>query len=303
MKNNLTSENIQEQFQFSLTNLNQNEISYILNRNYINTSSIPYLHATVSAKFALPISGTSKKVPFFLLLYVASGTGSFLCSTLERPIEKDTLILLPPDTPFTFHTTSKVFEVNLFYFSGEPLTYYYQELNRHSEVIYLIKNKCNEFIRLSVIQMRNLLEDNILNSDIQIFKYFSDIVADMLFSRNSGVNLSDFPTHVQKLKHILDHEYTQLHTLDTLAERLNINKYRLCRDFSNALNISPVQYLNKVRMSAASMLLEETDLLIHEVGEQVGIENTTHFINLFKRATGFTPLQFREYRTHSLLYT
>lgn len=41
-------------------------------------------------------------------------------------------------------------------------------------------------------------------------------------------------------------------------------------------------------------LLESTNLRIHEVGSAVGIDNTTHFINLFKSLTGLTPQAYRD---------
>ena len=45
-------------------------------------------------------------------------------------------------------------------------------------------------------------------------------------------------------------------------------------------------------------LLRTTTLTIREVSAAVGIENTTHFINLFKKDAGITPLQFRQSSLH-----
>ena len=48
-----------------------------------------------------------------------------------------------------------------------------------------------------------------------------------------------------------------------------------------------------VKLPEAEHLLNDTDLKVHEVAERVGIENTTHFINLFKRKHKMTPAAYR----------
>ena len=51
---------------------------------------------------------------------------------------------------------------------------------------------------------------------------------------------------------------------------------------------------NIVRVNKAKALLLETNDTVVTIGETVGIDNTTHFINLFKKQTGETPLKYRQ---------
>ena len=48
----------------------------------------------------------------------------------------------------------------------------------------------------------------------------------------------------------------------------------------------------------AEHFLLTTDHKVHVIGAMVGIENTNHFITLFKKFTGTTP---QEYRQNNLL--
>ena len=61
-----------------------------------------------------------------------------------------------------------------------------------------------------------------------------------------------------------------------------------------------MRYLHSRRIDAAKRLLLTPDLSVHEVGSQVGIENTNQFINLFKKDTGTTPLSFKQAATVSI---
>ncbi len=81
--------------------------------------------------------------------------------------------------------------------------------------------------------------------------------------------------------------------MEELEEQYHISKYRICREFSAAFGLPPLKYLNKRRIEAAQNLLLSGDKRIHEIAADVGYENTNHFINLFKKETGLTPLVYR----------
>ena len=89
-------------------------------------------------------------------------------------------------------------------------------------------------------------------------------------------------------------QYGENYSLDELENTYSVSKYRICREFSKYYGASPVQYLNHKRIEEAKKLLLTTNDTIHEIGSKVGIHNTNHFINLFKRETGATPLAFKQ---------
>ncbi|MFR7401455.1 MAG: helix-turn-helix transcriptional regulator [Waltera sp.] len=84
---------------------------------------------------------------------------------------------------------------------------------------------------------------------------------------------------------------------------MGISRYRLCREFSATFHTSPLQYLQGKKIEAAKSLLLSTDNPIHEVGAMVGIDNTNHFIHLFKKHTGVTPFVYRQNAPQSIRET
>lgn len=125
-------------------------------------------------------------------------------------------------------------------------------------------------------------------------KLFTDLFTELFFFRKKTEDtLSDAPNHVADLKNWCDTHYAEKFSLDELAESFGVSKYKLCRDFSSYFEISPLQYLNHQRVEYAKNLLLTTNDRIYEIGNAVGIENTNHFINLFKKYTGTTPNEFR----------
>lgn len=125
-------------------------------------------------------------------------------------------------------------------------------------------------------------------------KLFTDLFTELfLGQKKTGNSLPGAPNHVADLKNWCDTHYAEKFSLDELADSFRVSKYKLCRDFSSYFAISPLQYLNQQRISHAKNLLLTTNDRIYEIGNAVGIENTNHFINLFKKYTGTTPNEFR----------
>ena len=54
------------------------------------------------------------------------------------------------------------------------------------------------------------------------------------------------------------------------------------------------EYLLRIRMKEAQLLLAGTNLRTYEIAYKVGYDNPTYFSTLFKRFTGMTVSQYRE---------
>lgn len=63
--------------------------------------------------------------------------------------------------------------------------------------------------------------------------------------------------------------------------------------FKSIVNMSPIDYLNHVRISKALELLQVTNLSISEIASRVGIYDANYFSRLFKKVTGYPPRYFK----------
>lgn len=93
-------------------------------------------------------------------------------------------------------------------------------------------------------------------------------------------------------------EYMQEHfnlevTLDEVARWCSVSKYYLIRIFREALGITPHQYLLRIRMGQAKLLLMSTTDTVADISQQVGFSSAGSFIAVFKKMEGLTPSGFR----------
>lgn len=70
----------------------------------------------------------------------------------------------------------------------------------------------------------------------------------------------------------------------------------VCRQARRFLGVSPTEYVNRIRMQHAAMLLAGTRQTMQEVAQDCGIENLSHFHRLFREIYGTTPRHYRQRR-------
>ena len=59
-------------------------------------------------------------------------------------------------------------------------------------------------------------------------------------------------------------------------------------------HIPIITFINKKRIDTSLELLKTTDLSIAEIGDLIGLNNTSYFYTLFKKETGMSPKQYRD---------
>lgn len=83
--------------------------------------------------------------------------------------------------------------------------------------------------------------------------------------------------------------------LQDIANQANISVGECCRCFRSMNLQSPNQYLLQYRISRAMEFLNNTELSVTEIAMQCGFNDTSHFIQYFKKKTGMTPLEYRSF--------
>ena len=65
------------------------------------------------------------------------------------------------------------------------------------------------------------------------------------------------------------------------------------RIFEKYMNMTPIEYINFVRIQKGCILLRQTELTVAMVSEKIGYESVATFIRNFKRIIGCTPKKWR----------
>ena len=83
-------------------------------------------------------------------------------------------------------------------------------------------------------------------------------------------------------------------TVTELSRKVFITPQYLTRLFHRYLNCSAYEYLTAYRISKAKeLLITSPHLEIQDIARHTGFTDSSHFIAVFKKAVGTTPLEFR----------
>jgi transcriptional regulator GlxA family with amidase domain len=81
--------------------------------------------------------------------------------------------------------------------------------------------------------------------------------------------------------------------LEEMVRRAGLTERTFKRRFTAATGLSPIAYVQRIRIEDAKRRLERTTASVDEISWQVGYEEPGFFRRLFKRVTGLTPIAYR----------
>lgn len=97
-------------------------------------------------------------------------------------------------------------------------------------------------------------------------------------------------------KNYIEQNYDKEIFINELAKRMGYSTPHLINKFKAYYGITPKAFISQVRILKAKEFLLATDKLSREIAYCLGFSDELYFIRFFKKYTGLTPKQFREYR-------
>jgi len=99
---------------------------------------------------------------------------------------------------------------------------------------------------------------------------------------------------VLKTQRYIEQHHTQAIDYDQLAGRFRMSRRSLERRFKRATGVTPLVYLQQLRVETAKHLLEEGTRTFNEITYQVGYEDISFFRKIFVRLTGLRPKEYQQ---------
>jgi len=88
-------------------------------------------------------------------------------------------------------------------------------------------------------------------------------------------------------------------SLKELAGLFPMSEKYFCSFFKKQTNLTPFEYINRVRISKACDLLLLSDMNVTEISLECGYESLSYFIRQFKKITGVTPSEYKKSGKHA----
>ncbi|MDY2628973.1 MAG: AraC family transcriptional regulator [Lachnospiraceae bacterium] len=261
------------------------------------TSSDPLflrLLAGGSVHIEFPLSVSFLPMDCFLCIYTDRGGAYIRQNDRSVSLTEQHMTVLDCHLPFSLQSFMLPWDFKLFFFTGDAISLYRSVLFTDSLSSYEIAEHSSVSRTLCTLLSVNTTPE--LYDLIEMHRNLTEILSLLCLSvlPHSRSDAPDTAGYLLEMRDYLEHHYAESFSLSQWEEHFQINKYRLCREFSAAFQKPPLKYLTKIRLEESKKMLLTTDWTVHEISSKVGYDNVNHFINLFKKDTGLTPGMFRQ---------
>ncbi|MBU5443675.1 response regulator [Paenibacillus sp. MSJ-34] len=99
---------------------------------------------------------------------------------------------------------------------------------------------------------------------------------------------------IPKVIAYIEQNYDQALSLQVLSQYVHLSKNYLAHLFKKETGEGIIDYITRIRLERAKVLLRGTDLKSGEISLMVGIPDSKYFSKLFKKMVGATPSEYRE---------
>jgi transcriptional regulator GlxA family with amidase domain len=144
-------------------------------------------------------------------------------------------------------------------------------------VLYLVEKFCGHEIGVQVAKNFSIHRDHINQAHFSVFR---------------GLNQHGDRLILDAQAYIEAH-YSQDISVEGVAARVNMSKRNFIRRFKQAVQITPMEYIQRVKIEAAKKALEQGRRNIQALTHDVGYSDSKTFRGVFKRVTGVTPQDYR----------
>lgn len=99
---------------------------------------------------------------------------------------------------------------------------------------------------------------------------------------------------IRRVYYYMEKNYHKDLKLENIAKNFNYNSAYLGKLFRKEMGETFNNSLDRIRITNARRLLEETDLKVYQISEQVGYSSIDYFYMKFKKYVGISPKEYRK---------
>ncbi len=276
------------------------EIDFVHPKYHIADNLLSIQHMRRKGVTAMPKPHSHTVVELY---YLAQGERVYFVDDQIVTVHKGELMMIPPHVLHATASSDKAeFERILIHYAPAVLP------SRLNTELRLLSKQRFRVYRLSLREqteierlLKSMLEEcSHRREDYECYvsALFTELFILLQRSKSSSTTslaAIKHPLHskVTEITTYLRQNYRDSITLDDTAKRFYVSSSYLSRIFHRLTGFHFREYIIQLRIMESQKQLTESRSKIQEIASAVGFEHLSHFNKTFKKATGMTPMQYR----------
>ncbi|MBE6705113.1 MAG: helix-turn-helix domain-containing protein [Ruminococcaceae bacterium] len=241
------------------------------------------------------------------LLYILSGTGSFVTNEVTYELSANTLIYYPCGMPYRISSDGELLFITVNFDFSEKykglgvMIPEASELFRHEEMLDTVPETAGDVFHKSMCfhgavsegEIINRMHDEYTTKSIghsEITDSYLKILLTKLYRKYITPDTKNPLIHL--IKETVGKDLTL--NIGKIAEKLNYHPFYLNEAFRKSEGCSLHEYISKQRLRRATELITTTHKSLYEIALLCGFSSHSHMTTAFKKEYSITPVSLRK---------
>lgn len=272
----------------------EDSIRMILTPSSTARSTYFYTQEVGYFKTFYPYFSERQNLDSFLIVYTVSGRGYLEYEGQTYTITKGQCFYINCEQHHLYRTArDENWELLWIHFNGNSALGYYREFTRNGFQILNVRD--DFFMERTLWRIIALYQKKDLTTELVTSNLINGILTELLLQ--TATNNADtflIPDYIREIVREIDKNFKSGLSLSYFEEFTHRSRYHILKEFKKYIGVTIHEYIITARISCAKELLKYSELPVSEIAFETGMNNVTHFINLFKAREGTTPLAYRK---------
>ncbi|CAG7650484.1 AraC family transcriptional regulator [Paenibacillus allorhizosphaerae] len=233
---------------------------------------------------------------YHLVHLVMSGKGVFRCLGRDYRLEKGHSFFISPGELVSYASDeTEPWSYRWIGFKGSRADEFVQQFGVTPQQPVTVSRHQRRMAAL-FHRIERTLQTGVAGADMQAGGYlrllFAEYAQDQAEEDVPNEEASAIGQQVEQAIRWLTLQYYQPISIEQMAQSLGYHRTHLSKMFKQHTGLSPMQYLLKIRMERAKLLLQEP-LTVEQVASSVGFVDALYFSKQFKKWFGKSPTDYR----------
>lgn len=231
------------------------------------------------------------------LHYIFEGTGDFQCNQQNIRAGKDSLLVINSNEVHIGISERNKLDAIVAIFEMDAFS---EELANQNIIFQSLIQDDKEIKRLAwALYAEN--EEKKLGYKLaakgilyELITYLARNYAVESLSESESIKRNRNLTRLNLVLQYIEEHFTETISNHELAKLIHLSEDRFNHLFKESMGMSPLNYINEIRLKKAMYLLKQKEYTVSEVAIEVGFKDFNHFGRLFRRYYGCTPSSMKK---------
>lgn len=233
----------------------------------------------------------------YQLIYITKGKGSFISTTNKRQeVKAGNMFLLFPGEWHSYKPDEKT--------GWDEYWIGFKGINIDNRVVNGFFNKQKPVFKVGlhdeIVQLYRqaiLIAQKQKSGFQQMLAGIINYLLGFAYSYDKDVAFEDLnvTNHINRAKIIMIENLHREITPEEVAKHINMSYSWFRRVFKEYTGFAPAQYMQELKIQKGKELLTNTLLPVKEIAFNTGFDNADYFCTVFKKKTGYTPVNYRNF--------